>query len=87
MRVPVLLVLVLGLGAFCLAEGEGKVEFQVQDETCSDYCAPSYPEHTYPEVRSLYVSLLPCSISLFSPHSLMTTVRVPEAVVWPSWTL
>jgi hypothetical protein len=49
MRVSVLLVLVVGLGACCLAEGEGKVEFQVQDETCSDYCAATYPEHTYPE--------------------------------------
>ncbi|CAI8012912.1 hypothetical protein GBAR_LOCUS8230, partial [Geodia barretti] len=49
MRVSVLLVLVVGLGACCLAEGEGKVEFQVQDETCSDYCAATYPKHTYPE--------------------------------------
>ena len=57
MRVSVLLVLVVGLGACCLAEGEGKVEFQVQDETCSDYCAATYPKHTYPEVRSLYTSL------------------------------
>ena len=51
----VLLVFVLGLGCGCLAGEDG------EEGSCSDYCAATYPEHTYPKVS---LSLLPPRLTL-----------------------
>ena len=66
MQVKVFALLPVLLGLCGCSLEEDKVEIQVKDETCSDYCAATYPEHTYPDV-SLCVSLSLSSLIMASP--------------------
>lgn len=51
MRPGVLVLFVLGM-RYCLAEEEdsGVIVFGANEDSCTHYCAGTYPEHTYPNV-------------------------------------
>lgn len=63
MRLIVLVLFILGLGGRCLA-GE-KDDTRVNQDSCSQYCGGTYPEHTYPNVSVVGKNQVP-------PYSYLT---------------
>lgn len=70
MRLIVLVLFILGLGGRCLA-GE-KDDTRVNQDSCSQYCGGTYPEHTYPNPKDHSACARGCRLA-----------RVDALIAWP----